>query len=430
MKWISTRRSSPAVPFIDALFAGTAPDGGLYFPERFEPLPPATRGRPSLRRSRGDRIDRRRASPAGRDYAGGADAARARRARLPDSAGPGDGARVGAGAVSRADARLQGRRRPGAGAAAAPLHRRHPADDPRRHLGRHRQRRRAGVPRRARHPRGRPLPGRTGHRRPGSPDGVARRQHHGGVGARDLRRLPAPRQAGVCRRRAAEASVADAGELDQPGTAAAAGVLLLRAGAGSGGDAGRSFRPERELRQPDGRADRQADRPAGPRISSPRPTSTTSCPSICARGSTSRARRCGRWPTRWTSARRATSNACGRSTTTTSIACGRTSKARRSRTGASSRKSAGSTASAGTCSIRTAPSPGSVCSRRSTPIRRRPGVFLATAHPAKFREVVEPAIGQPVELPATLAAALARPRHSVPLQASYPELVDLVLQTV
>jgi hypothetical protein len=35
-----------------------------------------------------------------------------------------------------------------------------------------------------------------------------------------------------------------------------------------------------------------------------------------------------------------------------------------------------------------------------------------------------------VELPATLAAALARPRHSVPLPASYPELVDLVLQTV
>jgi threonine synthase len=39
MKWISTRGKAPAVPFIDALFAGTAPDGGLYFPERFEPLP-------------------------------------------------------------------------------------------------------------------------------------------------------------------------------------------------------------------------------------------------------------------------------------------------------------------------------------------------------------------------------------------------------
>ncbi len=73
---------------------------------------------------------------------------------------------------------------------------------------------------------------------------------------------------------------------------------------------------------------------------------------------------------------------------------------------------------------------GSVSRRRSTRIRKAAGVFLATAHPAKFREVVEPAIGQPVELPATLAAALARPRHSIPLQASYPELVDLVLQTV
>jgi threonine synthase len=42
MKWVSTRGSSPPVPFIDALFAGTAPDGGLYFPDRFEPLPAST----------------------------------------------------------------------------------------------------------------------------------------------------------------------------------------------------------------------------------------------------------------------------------------------------------------------------------------------------------------------------------------------------
>src|SRR5215831_15104743 len=39
MKWVSTRGGSPSVSFIDALFAGTAPDGGLYFPDRFEPLP-------------------------------------------------------------------------------------------------------------------------------------------------------------------------------------------------------------------------------------------------------------------------------------------------------------------------------------------------------------------------------------------------------
>ena len=42
MKWVSTRGGSPDVPFIDALFAGTAPDGGLYFPDRFNPLPAAT----------------------------------------------------------------------------------------------------------------------------------------------------------------------------------------------------------------------------------------------------------------------------------------------------------------------------------------------------------------------------------------------------
>jgi threonine synthase len=50
------------------------------------------------------------------------------------------------------------------------------------------------------------------------------------------------------------------------------------------------------------------------------------------------------------------------------------------------------------------------------------GVFLATAHPAKFREVVEPAIGQRVELPHALADALSRPRHSVSMPADYEAL--------
>ncbi|MBM3820030.1 MAG: threonine synthase [Acidimicrobiia bacterium] len=54
------------------------------------------------------------------------------------------------------------------------------------------------------------------------------------------------------------------------------------------------------------------------------------------------------------------------------------------------------------------------------------GVFLATAHPAKFREVVEPAIGHRVALPSVLDEALARPRHSVPLPVSYSALVDLI----
>ncbi|HKE82699.1 MAG TPA: threonine synthase [Vicinamibacterales bacterium] len=42
MQWISTRGNSPPISFVDALFAGTAPDGGLYMPERLEALPRAS----------------------------------------------------------------------------------------------------------------------------------------------------------------------------------------------------------------------------------------------------------------------------------------------------------------------------------------------------------------------------------------------------
>ena len=50
------------------------------------------------------------------------------------------------------------------------------------------------------------------------------------------------------------------------------------------------------------------------------------------------------------------------------------------------------------------------------PAMRR-GVFLATAHPAKFREVVEPAIGEAVPLPPALGRA--SPCHAAtPLDAS------------
>ena len=42
MPWISTRGRAPAATFRDALFAGLAPDGGLYVPDRLEPLRPET----------------------------------------------------------------------------------------------------------------------------------------------------------------------------------------------------------------------------------------------------------------------------------------------------------------------------------------------------------------------------------------------------
>jgi threonine synthase len=56
-----------------------------------------------------------------------------------------------------------------------------------------------------------------------------------------------------------------------------------------------------------------------------------------------------------------------------------------------------------------------------------PGVFLATAHPAKFREVVEPAIGQAIPLPPALAEAIKRPRHSERLPVDYGVLKKLLL---
>ncbi len=56
-----------------------------------------------------------------------------------------------------------------------------------------------------------------------------------------------------------------------------------------------------------------------------------------------------------------------------------------------------------------------------------PGVFLSTAHPAKFREVVEPAIGEAIPLPPVLAEAIKRPRHSERLPVDYPVLKKLLL---
>ena len=52
----------------------------------------------------------------------------------------------------------------------------------------------------------------------------------------------------------------------------------------------------------------------------------------------------------------------------------------------------------------------------------RPAVFLSTAHPAKFGEVVEPVIGRSVPLPAALADALARPRQIERMQPRMEEL--------
>jgi threonine synthase len=51
------------------------------------------------------------------------------------------------------------------------------------------------------------------------------------------------------------------------------------------------------------------------------------------------------------------------------------------------------------------------------PSAERPGILLATAHPAKFSEIVEPIVGCPVEKPLALQQVIARPRHIVRIRA-------------
>ena len=56
----------------------------------------------------------------------------------------------------------------------------------------------------------------------------------------------------------------------------------------------------------------------------------------------------------------------------------------------------------------------------------RSAVFVATAHPAKFRETVEPAIGHAVELPPALREALTRPRLITRIAPRLTELAHLL----
>jgi threonine synthase len=56
----------------------------------------------------------------------------------------------------------------------------------------------------------------------------------------------------------------------------------------------------------------------------------------------------------------------------------------------------------------------------------RLGVFLSTAHPAKFAEIVEPIIGRPVEKPPALADALNGPQHIIRIRASLDRLLGML----
>jgi threonine synthase len=52
------------------------------------------------------------------------------------------------------------------------------------------------------------------------------------------------------------------------------------------------------------------------------------------------------------------------------------------------------------------------------------GIFLETAHPAKFRSVVEKAIGQVVPLPSTLEKFVHGQKQSVPVSSQYDDFKE------
>ncbi len=56
-----------------------------------------------------------------------------------------------------------------------------------------------------------------------------------------------------------------------------------------------------------------------------------------------------------------------------------------------------------------------------------PAIFLATAHPAKFAEVVEPIVGHQIEQPPSIREALARPQQIMRLDATLDALRDRLM---
>ncbi|HEX7138172.1 MAG TPA: threonine synthase, partial [Vicinamibacterales bacterium] len=59
---------------------------------------------------------------------------------------------------------------------------------------------------------------------------------------------------------------------------------------------------------------------------------------------------------------------------------------------------------------------------------QRPGILLATAHPAKFSEIVEPIIGRRVEKPLPLQQVIAQPRHIVRIRADVRAVEDVLVR--
>jgi len=67
-----------------------------------------------------------------------------------------------------------------------------------------------------------------------------------------------------------------------------------------------------------------------------------------------------------------------------------------------------------------------LCPPESELKRAHPWVLVATAHPAKFNEVVEPVIGRTVDVPESLARLLSLPRHFLDLAPNLQALAAAI----
>ena len=55
------------------------------------------------------------------------------------------------------------------------------------------------------------------------------------------------------------------------------------------------------------------------------------------------------------------------------------------------------------------------------------GIFLETAHPAKFKDTVEQATGAPVEIPQRLAEFMKGEKQSVPMSKNFAAFKDYLM---
>jgi threonine synthase len=58
------------------------------------------------------------------------------------------------------------------------------------------------------------------------------------------------------------------------------------------------------------------------------------------------------------------------------------------------------------------------------------GFFLETAHPAKFKEVVDETLGSPVSIPEKLKSFIAGTKRSIPMNADFDALKGWLLKGV